>query len=89
MALYSSHLDSAPRRREDAGVTQVGTISMDFTNVDMSRFETRITEAGTEYKLEYEVGVDFRSDEGVLRCFCRAHGATIGVTTISFTDLSG
>ena len=71
------------------GVVRVGTISVDFTNVDMSRFKQRTGSKGLEYKLDYQLGVDFRSDEGVLRCFCLADGKTIGVTTISFTDLAG
>ena len=66
----------------------IGTISVDFTNVDMSGFKQRRLLSGVEYRLEYEVGVDFRSDEGILRCFCLADGKTIGVTTISFTDLT-
>jgi hypothetical protein len=71
------------------GVAHVGTISVDFTNVDMSTFKQRTGANGLEYKLDYQLGVDFRSDEGVLRCFCMADGKTIGVTTISFTDLAG
>ena len=71
------------------GVTKVGTICMDFTNVDMSRFQTRRQVTGVEYMLQYEIGIDLRSDEGVLRCFCVANGRTIGVTTIGFTDLAG
>jgi hypothetical protein len=71
------------------GVAHVGTISVDFTNVDMSTFEQRTGADGLEYKLDYQLGVDFRSEEGVLRCFCMADGKTIGVTTISFTDLAG
>jgi len=62
---------------------------VDFTNVDMSGFKQRTTENGLEYRLEYKIGIDFRSDEGILRCFCQANGRTIGVTSISFTDLSG
>ncbi|KAK4152182.1 heat shock protein SSA3 [Chaetomidium leptoderma] len=85
--LYSCNLDTAPKRVEDAGVVPVGTISVDFTNVDMSRFQRKIVGAELVYKLEYDVGVDFRSDEGVLRCFALADGKTIGVSTINFTDL--
>jgi len=69
------------------GILRLGTITTDFTNVDMSAFQQRTVPGGVEYKLEYEMGIDFRSDEGVLRCFCLADGKTIGVTTISFTDL--
>ena len=71
------------------GMTKIGTIRMDFTNVDMSTFRTRTQSTGTEYRLEYEICVNFRADEGVLRCFCRANGRAIGVTTFSFADLVG
>jgi hypothetical protein len=71
------------------GVRKIGTIIVDFTNVDMSGFRKRMGENRLEYELAYQIGVDFRSDEGVLRCFCLADGKTIGVTTISFTDLAG
>lgn len=67
---------------------QIGTISMDFTNVDMSRFKRRVQPTGVEYQLEFQLGVDFRSEEGILRCFCLADGKTIGVTKIDFTDLT-
>jgi hypothetical protein len=71
------------------GVIHVGTISVDFTNVDMSSFRRRTMATGIEYRLEYQVGVDFRSDEGVLRCFSLADGRTIGVTRINFKDIAG
>lgn len=71
------------------GMVHIGTISVDFTNVDMNRFKQRTGTKGLEYKLDYQLGVDFRSDEGFLRCFCLADGKTIGVTTITFTDLAG
>lgn len=72
------------------GIERIGTISVDFTNVDMSRFEQRVSLSQThvEYNLDFEIGVQFRSDEGVLRCFCLADGKTIGVTKISFADLA-
>ncbi|KAK4108030.1 actin-like ATPase domain-containing protein [Canariomyces notabilis] len=87
--LYSCNLDLAPERFDDPGMEHIGTITVDFTNVDMTRFEKRTVRGRIEYKLDYEVGVDFRAEEGVLRCFCLADGKTIGVTTISFTDLTG
>ena len=68
---------------------KIGTVRMDFADVDMSTFMTRTVSTGIEYRLEYEICVEFRSEEGVLRCFCQAQGRTVGVTTISFTDLVG
>ncbi|KAK3897524.1 hypothetical protein C8A05DRAFT_19735 [Staphylotrichum tortipilum] len=89
MDLYSCRLELAPERQEAAGITRIGTISVDFTDVDMSTFRKRMTLTGVEYELRFEVGVEFRSDEGVLRCFCQSQGKTIGTTSISFTDVAG
>lgn len=61
---------------------------MDFTNVDKSNFRQRQGESGTEYKLSFDVVIEFRSDEGVLNCFCLSGGKKIGVTTISFAELT-
>lgn len=71
------------------GMVLVGTIRCDLTNVDMSKFQSRNVRGRVEYKLDFQVGVDFRADEGILHCFSQAQGRTIGVTTISFADLVG
>jgi hypothetical protein len=90
LVIISSHpcLEGMPTDNL-VGVVYVGTVSVDFTNVDMSGFRKRMSVGRLEYELAYQIDVDFRSDEGVLRCFCMADGKTIGVTTISFTDLAG
>ncbi|KAL7919154.1 hypothetical protein ACQKWADRAFT_323202 [Trichoderma austrokoningii] len=85
-SLYSCNLDTAPGRLEHPRVLHIGTINTDFTNVDMSKFQRRTTSSGIEYKLEYEIRVDFRSEEGVLRFSCVSNGRTIGATSISFSD---
>ncbi|KAL2164318.1 hypothetical protein VTH06DRAFT_3534 [Thermothelomyces fergusii] len=77
-----------PERFDDPGVVHIGKIRSNFENVDMSMFRQRTTTWGyVKYELRYDVAVDFRADEGILRCFCLADGETIGVTTISFADL--
>ncbi|KXX73243.1 Heat shock protein SSA3 [Madurella mycetomatis] len=89
LELYSCALDIPAARLEHEGVVRVGTIRLDFTNVDMSRFEQRQGDFGTEFDLEYQIGVKFRSDEGVLKCFCLSEGRLIGDATISFTEIAG
>ncbi|RYO94325.1 hypothetical protein DL766_000602 [Monosporascus sp. MC13-8B] len=84
--LYSSTLDNAPARQEHPRVDTIGSITMDFTGVDMSRFQKRNTSSGIEYNLQYQFKIDFRTDEGVLRYSCVSNGKTIGATTISFTE---
>jgi len=67
------------------GVDAIGSISVDFTGVDMSSFQTRYTPTGIEYNLQYQIKIGFRFDEGVLKFFCVSNGKPIGATTISFT----
>lgn len=85
-ALYSCNLDSAPNRLEHPRILKIGDIRIDFTSVDMSKFQWRNTSNGIEYNLEYEIRIDFTSQEGVLMYSCISSGKTIGVTTIDFSD---
>jgi hypothetical protein len=67
-----------------AGITKIGDVKMDFTKVDMTQFQWRNTSSGIEYKLKYELRIDFRTQDGVLRYYCVSSGKTIGDTTINF-----
>ncbi|EPS39914.1 hypothetical protein H072_6309 [Dactylellina haptotyla CBS 200.50] len=84
--LYTCNLDSAPNRIEGPRVVYAGTISMDFTGVGMSLFEKRPTSSGMEYKLEYQLKIEFRSQDGVLKYSSVVNGRTIGTTTIDFNE---
>jgi len=68
------------------GLSVVGLLSMNFSDVDMSRFESRPVVGGVEYKLRYQLKVDMRTEDGVLRYSCIAEGKTIGITTIDFRE---
>ncbi len=69
-----------------AGIDIIGSITMDFTGVDMSRFPKRNVSSGIEYNLEYQFKIDFRSDEGVLQYSCVSNGKMLGTTSINFTQ---
>ncbi|KAH7304134.1 hypothetical protein B0I35DRAFT_152542 [Stachybotrys elegans] len=84
--LYSSTLDNAPKRQEQLRVDTIGSITMDFTGVDMSRFENRNTGSGIEYRLMYQIKIDLRTDEGVFKFSCVSNGKIIGTATINFTE---
>ncbi|KAM3505005.1 hypothetical protein MY11210_008142 [Beauveria gryllotalpidicola] len=84
--LYSCNLDSAPVRQEHPRLMTIGSVSMDFTGVDMSRFAKRDIPSGIEYNLQYEFKIDFRSDDGVLKYSCVSDGKIIGATSIKFTE---
>ncbi|KAK3362433.1 hypothetical protein B0T25DRAFT_561503 [Lasiosphaeria hispida] len=88
-AIYFGAKSNAPDT--SAGVEEIGQVSFDFTSVDMAGFEKKNLKEGrgkVKYKVEYEVNVDFRSDVGVLRCFCTSRGKTIGATSLHFSDLT-
>lgn len=64
---------------------------MDFTNIDMSKLRRIIIpKSGGKhrYKLDYQVGVEFDTNEAVLKCFCQMDGKRIGVTSISYSELT-
>ena len=67
----------------------MGTINVDWTDVDLSKYQRREGISGVEFKIDFKIRIDFRADEGVLRCFCVADGKTIGASTISFSDFAG
>jgi len=73
-----------------AGVTEIGIVTIDFTDVDMSRFKKRnAIYSGvhvTEYKLEYQIELNFRAESGVLGITCISGGKRIGTTTIEFQE---
>ena len=62
----------------------VGMITMDLSNLDMSTFETRQTSQGVEHRLRWQLRVDLRTTDGVLRYTVVSKGKTLGVATIDF-----
>jgi len=68
------------------GITAVGLIRMDISGVKMSRFRSQRTAAGTSYEVQYELKVDMRTEDGVLKYTCIADGKTVGITTIDFRE---
>lgn len=59
---------------------------MDFSGVDMAQFKSRRIQGGVEYNVHYQVKVDMRSEDGLLRYSCIAGDKTVGITTIDFME---
>ena len=59
---------------------------MNLSDLDMSTFETRQTPQGVEHRLEWQLRVDLRTTDGVLRYTSVSKGKTLGVATIDFKD---
>lgn len=60
---------------------------MDFSNVDLSRFESKVEGARRLYELEYELEVTFGAQEGVLKFKATSQGKTIGLTSIKYNTV--
>ncbi|PYI36946.1 actin-like ATPase domain-containing protein [Aspergillus indologenus CBS 114.80] len=70
--------------RSFEGIYPVGEIITDFTNTDLSRFETKVIDGKLKYRLDYETKVIFGAEEGVLKFESTSQGRTIGQTSIRF-----
>ncbi|PYI16838.1 actin-like ATPase domain-containing protein [Aspergillus violaceofuscus CBS 115571] len=71
-------------RSHSEGIYPVGEIITDFTNTDLSRFETKVIDGKLKYRLDYETKVIFGAEEGVLKFESTSQGRTIGQTSIRF-----
>ncbi|KAL4881112.1 hypothetical protein BJY04DRAFT_218627 [Aspergillus karnatakaensis] len=83
--LYACDLAIGPERVDAAGVYEVGRIDVDFSAVDLTRFESKPTVLGnTIYKIIFQLKVIFGAHEGLLKFEAASQGQVIGKTTIDF-----
>ncbi|KAB8210440.1 hypothetical protein BDV34DRAFT_220577 [Aspergillus parasiticus] len=66
---------------------RVGQIVVDFSNVDLSRFESKTVDGEHLYSLSYKLKVIFGAQEGILQFEAVSQGQTIGTTSINFNTL--
>lgn len=84
--LYSCSLNEQPERNDDFGVVKEGCIRVQFDNVSRSQLKPKYNSRldKTVYHYEYEVAVNFRSEEGVLTVKSFAYGNEAGTASITF-----
>ncbi|KAL4806050.1 actin-like ATPase domain-containing protein [Aspergillus unguis] len=82
--LYACDQSIQPGRVDAGGVYKVGSIVVDFSNVDLARFESRIFKGKLFYGLKFEIRVIFGAQEGLLKFEATSQGQVIGQTSISF-----
>ncbi|KAL2819072.1 hypothetical protein BDW59DRAFT_181760 [Aspergillus cavernicola] len=82
---HASDQTVAPERQNNKDVYSVGNIVVDFSNVDLSRFNPRFVYGTPVYHLKFELKVIFGAQEGVLKFEAISQGRTIGQTSIDFT----
>ncbi|KAL2862593.1 Hsp70 family protein [Aspergillus lucknowensis] len=76
----------APENRDHKDVYKVGAVVVDFSNVDLTRFDSKLTQGGRAYNLTYEIKVTFGAQEGVLKFEAISQGQRIGQTSIDFNE---
>ncbi|KAF7157792.1 hypothetical protein CNMCM6106_003921 [Aspergillus hiratsukae] len=70
---------------EDTAVYTVGNIIVDFSNVNLAMFPSKVIKDERVYELSYELKVTFGAREGVLKFEALSQGQTIGQTSINFS----
>jgi hypothetical protein len=70
---------------EATAVYMVGTIIVDFSNVDLATFPSKVINDEKVYNLGCELKVTFGAREGVLKFEALSQGHTIGQTSINFS----
>ncbi|RAH86012.1 actin-like ATPase domain-containing protein [Aspergillus japonicus CBS 114.51] len=75
----------APERKKMNGIYKVGSIVVDFTQVNLSRFECKKKNGQKIYDLQYNIRVTFGAMDGLLKFEATSQGKTIGQTSIEFT----
>ncbi|KAF4216546.1 hypothetical protein CNMCM8980_001983 [Aspergillus fumigatiaffinis] len=85
VAFYACDQEEAPERQEDKAVYMVGTIIVDFSNVDLATFPSKVINDEKVYNLGCELKVTFGAREGVLKFEALSQGHTIGQTSINFS----
>lgn len=70
------------------GVSYVGRIDNDFTDVDLTRFTSKIIDGKVVYHLAYTIKVIFGAQEGILKFEATSKGKVIGKSSITFAKAS-
>ncbi|KAE8364462.1 hypothetical protein BDV27DRAFT_128405 [Aspergillus caelatus] len=87
ITFYACDDTQVPERVDENGVYEVGEIVVDFSNTDLSRFESKSVDGKRLYYLRYKLKVIFGAQEGILRFEAVSQGQTIGTTSINFNTL--
>jgi hypothetical protein len=66
-------------------VYTVGDIIVDFSNVDLATFPSKVIKDKRAYELSYDLKVTVGAREGVLKFEALSQGQTIGQTSINFS----
>ncbi|KAL4789394.1 actin-like ATPase domain-containing protein [Aspergillus venezuelensis] len=82
--LYACDKSTRPERYDAEDVYRVGRIIVDFSNVDLTRFESKTIDGERTYRLSYRLKVIFGAQEGLLKFEAESQGQVIGKASIDF-----
>jgi hypothetical protein len=66
-------------------VYKIGDIAVDLSNVDLSRFNSKLIDDRRAYDIQLHLKVTFGAQEGLLKYEAISQGKTIGVTSIDYS----
>ncbi|GFF46529.1 heat shock 70 kDa protein 12A [Aspergillus udagawae] len=85
VTFYACDQEEAPERQEDKAVYMVGDITVDFSNVNLATFPSKVIKDEQVYQVTCQIRVTFGAREGVLKFEALSQGQTIGQTSINFS----
>jgi hypothetical protein len=85
MELYASDADEQADYKEDPEVDLVGVMIYDFTDIPLTRFDTKRRHGKRIYNLKFDIDVLMGTKEGVLRFRVLTGKDLIGEMEIDFS----
>ncbi|KAL5045389.1 hypothetical protein BDW71DRAFT_215236 [Aspergillus fruticulosus] len=85
LPLYACEQTLAPRWNDHQDVYKIGEIAVDLSNVDLSRFNSKLINGKRVYDIWLQLKVTFGAREGLLKYEAISQGKRIGVTSIDFS----
>ncbi|KAL3430242.1 hypothetical protein BDV09DRAFT_202347 [Aspergillus tetrazonus] len=85
LPLYACEQTLAPEWNDHRDVYKIGDIAVDLSNVDLSRFNSKLIDGRRAYDIQLQLKVTFGAQEGLLKYEAISQGKTIGVTSIDYS----
>ncbi|KAL4948273.1 hypothetical protein BDW69DRAFT_199012 [Aspergillus filifer] len=85
LSLYACEQTPAPDWNDHKDVYKIGDIVVDLSNVDLSRFNSKLINGRRAYDICLHLKVTFGAREGLLNYEAISQGKRIGVTSIDFS----
>ncbi|KAL4863291.1 hypothetical protein BDV12DRAFT_202257 [Aspergillus spectabilis] len=85
LPLYACEQTVGPERHDHKDVYKIGDIAVELSDVDLSRFDSKLINGVRVYDIWFQLKVTFGAQEGLLKFEAISLGRTIGQTSIDFS----